>query len=414
MREENQTLATITLQNFFRLYEKLAGMTGTAVTEDAEFREIYNLPVVVIPPNRADGPRRPQRPHLPQRGRQVRRGGRRDRRAPRPGPAVPGGHHLDRELGAARKRAQASRHPARGPERQVPRDGSAHHRAGGPQGRRHHRHQHGRPRHRHHPRRQPRLPRRRAAARARRAARGGHRGAEGLGTRGCEGHLRGRAHRGRGRGRACGHRHRAPRLAPHRQPASRPFRAPGRPGPLAVLPLARRRPHAPVRRRQDGPHQQLHGQERHPGRHAHPGGHGLQGDRERAAAGGGAELRLPQVRARVRRRDEQAAPGDLRRAQRDPRRQGHPRPRGGDDRGDRGVHRRGVLPGEDLLGGVGLGRACRGTHRGHRSAARGRRGAQGRQPLRARRYPLGRRSSPPTRRKRPPSAASSCARSSAT
>lgn len=52
VREENQTLATITLQNFFRLYNKLAGMTGTAVTEDAEFREIYNLPVVVIPPNR--------------------------------------------------------------------------------------------------------------------------------------------------------------------------------------------------------------------------------------------------------------------------------------------------------------------------------------------------------------------------
>ncbi len=52
VREENQTLATITLQNYFRMYEKLAGMTGTAVTEDQEFREIYNLPVVVIPPNR--------------------------------------------------------------------------------------------------------------------------------------------------------------------------------------------------------------------------------------------------------------------------------------------------------------------------------------------------------------------------
>ncbi|MBF4510439.1 MAG: preprotein translocase subunit SecA [Aeromicrobium sp.] len=52
VREENQTLATITLQNFFRLYAKLSGMTGTAVTEDAEFREIYKLPVVVIPPNR--------------------------------------------------------------------------------------------------------------------------------------------------------------------------------------------------------------------------------------------------------------------------------------------------------------------------------------------------------------------------
>ncbi len=52
VREENQTLATITLQNYFRLYEKLSGMTGTAMTEDAEFREIYKLPVTAIPPNK--------------------------------------------------------------------------------------------------------------------------------------------------------------------------------------------------------------------------------------------------------------------------------------------------------------------------------------------------------------------------
>ena len=52
VREENQTLATITLQNYFRLYEKLSGMTGTAMTEDKEFREIYKLPVVAIPPNK--------------------------------------------------------------------------------------------------------------------------------------------------------------------------------------------------------------------------------------------------------------------------------------------------------------------------------------------------------------------------
>ncbi|MGZ7032537.1 MAG: preprotein translocase subunit SecA, partial [Thermoanaerobaculia bacterium] len=49
---ENQTLATITFQNYFRMYEKLAGMTGTADTEAAEFDKIYNLEVVVIPPNR--------------------------------------------------------------------------------------------------------------------------------------------------------------------------------------------------------------------------------------------------------------------------------------------------------------------------------------------------------------------------
>src|ERR671915_1118950 len=51
VREENQTLATITLQNFFRLYEKLAGMTGTALTEATEFMKIYKMPVVDIPTN---------------------------------------------------------------------------------------------------------------------------------------------------------------------------------------------------------------------------------------------------------------------------------------------------------------------------------------------------------------------------
>lgn len=52
IKEENQTLATITLQNFFRLYSKLAGMTGTAFTEAAEFDNIYKLEVVIIPTNK--------------------------------------------------------------------------------------------------------------------------------------------------------------------------------------------------------------------------------------------------------------------------------------------------------------------------------------------------------------------------
>ncbi len=51
IQRESKTLATVSLQNFFRLYEKLAGMTGTAVTEAEEFRKIYNLDVVVIPTN---------------------------------------------------------------------------------------------------------------------------------------------------------------------------------------------------------------------------------------------------------------------------------------------------------------------------------------------------------------------------
>ena len=52
IQQENQTLATITFQNYFRMYKKLAGMTGTAETEAAEFQKIYNLDVTVIPPNR--------------------------------------------------------------------------------------------------------------------------------------------------------------------------------------------------------------------------------------------------------------------------------------------------------------------------------------------------------------------------
>jgi preprotein translocase subunit SecA len=55
IKEENQTLATITLQNYFRMYEKLSGMTGTAITEEGEFVEIYGLQVVVIPTNRPIG-----------------------------------------------------------------------------------------------------------------------------------------------------------------------------------------------------------------------------------------------------------------------------------------------------------------------------------------------------------------------
>jgi len=52
VQSENQTLATITFQNYFRMYKKLAGMTGTALTEAREFKEIYNLDVYVIPTNK--------------------------------------------------------------------------------------------------------------------------------------------------------------------------------------------------------------------------------------------------------------------------------------------------------------------------------------------------------------------------
>ena len=52
IESENQTLATVTFQNYFRMYKKLAGMTGTAETEAAEFEKIYNLEIVIVPTNR--------------------------------------------------------------------------------------------------------------------------------------------------------------------------------------------------------------------------------------------------------------------------------------------------------------------------------------------------------------------------
>ncbi len=83
IQNENQTLATITLQNYFRMYDKLSGMTGTAQTEAAELHSIYKLGVVPIPTNRPDDPQGPGGPRLPHRGGQVLRGRRRHRRKAR-------------------------------------------------------------------------------------------------------------------------------------------------------------------------------------------------------------------------------------------------------------------------------------------------------------------------------------------
>jgi len=52
INEETKTMATITFQNLFRMYAKLSGMTGTAKTEEEEFRDIYNMYVIQIPTNR--------------------------------------------------------------------------------------------------------------------------------------------------------------------------------------------------------------------------------------------------------------------------------------------------------------------------------------------------------------------------
>ena len=169
IERENQTLATITFQNYFRKYKKLSGMTGTAETEAEEFDKIYKLDVIVAPPNRPLARKEePDSVYRTEREKHdailndiVEQAG--------VGPADARRHGLDREVREARRHAQAARHQARRPEREVPRAGSRDRRAGRPQGRRHDRHEHGRPRHGHPARRQPRV--HGAAAGARRSGR---------------------------------------------------------------------------------------------------------------------------------------------------------------------------------------------------------------------------------------------------
>ena len=157
IERENQTLATITLQNYFRKYNKLSGMTGTADTEAEEFGKIYKLDVVVVPTNRPLT--RIEEPDLVYRTEDEKfeaivadvareAGGR---------PPGPGRHGLGREVGAAVRHAAAARRQARRAERQVPRAGSRDRRPGRPPRHRHRGHQHGRPRHRHPARRQRRV-----------------------------------------------------------------------------------------------------------------------------------------------------------------------------------------------------------------------------------------------------------------
>ena len=270
IQEEHQTLATITLQNYFRLYEKLGGMTGTAKTEEKEFVEIYDLDVVPIPTNVAVA--RIDKNDLIFKTKEAKF----DavvadikERHEKGQPVLVGTIAVETSEYLARA-AEAPGRPAQRAEREGARARGRDHQGRGPGRRRHDRDEHGRPRRRHQDRRR--------GARARRPLRP---------------------------------RHRAPRGAPHRQPAPRPLRPPGRPGRDALLPLRPGRPRAPVRRRPDLQH---HGALQAPGRPADGGEDPLEPDRERAEEGRGAELRRAQERPQVRRRDERAAPGDLRAA----------------------------------------------------------------------------------------------------
>ena len=263
---ENQTLATISFQNYFRMYSKLAGMTGTADTEAEEFAKTYNRDVVVVPTNKKNIRKDSEDVVYQTRAREVRRHLRaRSRSGNEKGQPVLVGtvsvaksevvSSLLKQRGVPHNVLNAKHHAARGRDR----------RAGGPQGRGHDLDQHGRPRHRHHPRRQRRDDgEARGRAGARRAD--GGRGAEQAflaARREWARRLAARRSRGSRTQTAAEHeevvarrrpphrRHRAARVAPHRQPAARPRRPPGRPGLLDLLPVPRGRPHAHLRIRAD-------------------------------------------------------------------------------------------------------------------------------------------------------------------
>ena len=101
IQRENQTLASITFQNYFRMYGKLAGMTGTADTEAFEFQQIYHLETVVVPDQPGDDPQGRERPGLPDVPGEGERGRRRYPRLPPARPAGARRDDVDREFRAA-------------------------------------------------------------------------------------------------------------------------------------------------------------------------------------------------------------------------------------------------------------------------------------------------------------------------
>ena len=328
VQPENVTLASITFQNYFRLYKKLAGMTGTAATEADEFAEIYKLTVVEIPTHRPvsrndedDEVYRSGAEKLKAVVREI------DDASAKLQPMLVGttsiekseqlGEFLERHgytkidfsapdalkpLYAAARAGKPSKH-LRHPQRPLPRAGGLHRRRGRRAGRDHDRHQHGRPRHRHPARRQ----RRDAGSAGGRSSRlaGGARAQGG-----------GNPHRGRrpqekaieagGLYIIGTERHESRRIDNQLRGRCGP---PGRSRPLEVLPVAAGRPDAHFRLR-------AHGRDAAPARPE--GGRGdrpsldQQGAGEGAAEGRGAQLRHPQEHPEVRQRDERPAQGHLR------------------------------------------------------------------------------------------------------
>ena len=164
IERENQTLATITFQNYFRMYKKLAGMTGTADTEAPEFSKIYKLDVDVIPTNR--DLIRVEHPDIVYRTEEekFRNAAKEIKELAASGQPVLGGNDLDREVRASVAHPQEDGHQARSAQCEAARAGGGDRRPGRPKRRGHGLDKHGRPRHGHSTRRQPGAPGDRDAA----------------------------------------------------------------------------------------------------------------------------------------------------------------------------------------------------------------------------------------------------------
>ena len=306
VQQENQTLASITFQNYFRMYPKLAGMTGTAATEAAELGDIYRLDVIQIPTNepciREDRDDEVYRTagekwnaivellrDCQKRGQPVLVGttsieksellSERLKKESMPHNVLNARYHeqeahIIAQAGREGALTIATNMAGRGTDIQL--GGNVEFRI------------------------------------ADETRRGRGRGGEGAGRRQHPRRGRGRAREGARRRRTAGGGQRAPRGAAHRQPAARPLRPAGRPRRLALLPLPRRRPHADFRLRAHGLHAL---QARSEGRGGDRPSLDQQGAREGAAEGRGAQLRNPQEPPEVRRRDERPALRGLRAAQ---------------------------------------------------------------------------------------------------
>ncbi len=153
VERETQTIATITLQNYFRLYSKLAGMTGTAETEEGEFYSIYKLEVMVIPTHRKIRRARLERPDLPHEARKIQCDCRARHRTAYEPSARAGRYDIRRCFGSSFTHAEKQTYTARSPECKAESEGSGNHRQCRTTGCGDDCNQHGRPRNRHQARR---------------------------------------------------------------------------------------------------------------------------------------------------------------------------------------------------------------------------------------------------------------------